>query len=112
MAELRAAWWADRALRGLRVQLSQASLRNLWLLPPSELPESGLRGVTIVLRLRRASCLEGALVRQSWLAAHGVRRDVVIGVGSPGRDFAAHAWLDGDRDPLAAQYTELTRVAP
>jgi hypothetical protein len=110
IAELRAAWWANGALRHARRQLTGRPLPAVTLSPPDRLPQSARRGVDVVLRLRRPSCLESALVRQSWLAAHGVRRDVVIGVVSPAEDFAAHAWVDGDGDPQASRFSELTRV--
>jgi hypothetical protein len=76
------------------------------------LPDSARRGVEALLRRRRRTCLEAALVRQRWIAAHGGRHDVVIGVEAPGGGFAAHAWLDGEEDPLAARYIELTRLVP
>jgi hypothetical protein len=58
-----------------------------------------------------ATCLEAALVRQSWLAAHGEHRDVVIGVIASGlRDQPAHAWVDGTDPPAAATYLELHRL--
>jgi hypothetical protein len=36
-----------------------------------------------------------AIVLQTWEAAHGRRRDLVIGTTGPD-GFHAHAWLDGD----------------
>jgi hypothetical protein len=36
-----------------------------------------------------------AIVLQAWEAAHGQRRDLVIGTTGPD-GFHAHAWLDGD----------------
>jgi Transglutaminase-like superfamily len=77
--------------------------------PPPPLPAVATRGVEGVLRRASATCLERSLVRQRWLAAHGRRVDVVIGVTAPARGFAAHAWLDGDE---ADGFAELTRVAP
>jgi hypothetical protein len=65
-----------------------------------------------LLRLRPHTCLEGALVRQRWLASHGCHRDIVIGVGAPSNGFIAHAWLDGEDDAAAAQFLELTRLLP
>jgi len=112
LAELRTAWWANRALGQLREKLAAGPLSEVSIAPPARLPDSGRRGVALLLRLRRHTCLEQALIWQSWLAAHGIRRDVVIGVGSPSRDFIAHAWLDGDGDALSAGFTELTRLAP
>jgi Transglutaminase-like superfamily len=58
----------------------------------------------------RATCLEAAVVRQRWLAAHGDVRDIVIGVSPTGlRDQPAHAWVDGTDSPAAAIYLELHR---
>ncbi len=111
-AELRAACWASRALREARGKLAAGRLCDVELTAPANVPASGGRGVEAVLRLRRHTCLEGALVRQSWLAAHGVRRAVVIGVGPASDDFLAHAWLDGEDDVLAARFSELTRLLP
>jgi len=51
-------------------------------------------------------------VRQRWLLAHAIYRDVVIGVTSPADKFAAHAWVDGEEDVPAAEYLELTRLTP
>lgn len=63
-----------------------------------------------MLRRAPATCLERALVLQAWLAAHGDRRDVVIGVAAPASGFAAHAWVDRERDPSSAGFDELTRL--
>ncbi len=45
---------------------------------------------------------------QAWNAAHGDRRDLVIGV-TGSRDFKAHAWLDGDPASESDEFTELHR---
>jgi hypothetical protein len=59
----------------------------------------------------QATCLESALVRQRWLAAHGDRRDIVIGVPTNGiRDQPAHAWVDGTDSWAASSYLELHRL--
>ncbi len=62
-----------------------------------------------VLRRERYTCLERALVRQAWHAAHGDRRDVIIGVQAPSAGFAAHAWLDGDASSQTEAFAELAR---
>lgn len=78
-------------------------------------PTGGAGGVHVVERVlarRRASCLESALVAQRWLAAHGIDRDVLVGVSAPGAGFRAHAWLhdpDGDAHP---ELTEIHRRSP
>jgi len=58
---------------------------------------------------RPYTCLVRAAVRQAWDAAHGRRRDLIIGVRSPGADFQAHAWLDGDPPCHEDGFTELLR---
>jgi hypothetical protein len=101
---LRAAWWTVRAARRApRVGETRALPR---------VPAVGIeaeRGVNAVLRRRSDTCLTRARVRQAWLAAHGVKRDLVIGVRSPGEDFEAHAWLDGDPPSVHSGYVELAR---
>jgi len=52
------------------------------------------------------------LVVQSWLAAHGDRRDVVIGVKPAPGVFAAHAWIDGHEPGSATDYAEIHRIPP
>ena len=51
-----------------------------------------------------------ATIRQAWHAAHGSRRDLVIGVTPPARGFRAHAWLDGDPPSEWAEYHEVHRL--
>ena len=64
-----------------------------------------------MLRRSRPSCLEGAIVRQHWLDAHDIHRDIVIGISWPPEGFVAHAWLAGEEEPDAGQFSELTRLA-
>ena len=47
------------------------------------------------LRRWHESCLVNAIVLQAWEAAHGRRRDLVVGITGPD-GFSAHAWLQGD----------------
>lgn len=111
VATLRAAAWTARAVRAARRQLGDGDdPRTLDLPAPPPLPDSARRGVRVVLRWSRATCLVEASVRQRWLAAHGDARDLVIGVKPPADGFAAHAWLEGDPESNAAGFTELTRV--
>ncbi len=113
LCELRAAWWAFRALRAARGGLAAGELVAVPMPAPASLPSAAVRGVEVVLRRRRHTCLEGALVRQRWLAAHGVRRDVVVGVTAPSTGFEAHAWVDGPVGPCTpAPWHELTRLKP
>jgi hypothetical protein len=79
---------------------------------PPVLPAAAGRGVEALLRRAKPTCLEAALVRQSWLRAHGVLCDVVIGVTSPRDGFKAHAWLEDPRQPAAPHpWRELTRLS-
>lgn len=112
LASLRAAWWAARALRTARQALARGEVRNIELPGAPRLPASAMRGVEALLRRRRATCLERALVRQRWLIAHGEPRAIAIGVTAPSRGFTAHAWLVGEDDPQAFAYHELTRIDP
>ena len=108
---LRAAIWALFALAATRRRLRTRGLERTEVPAPPPLPLHASRTVEAVLRRFPATCLERSLVRQRWLAAHGRLVDVVIGVTSPAGRFGAHAWLDGDGDPLAERYYELKRIA-
>jgi hypothetical protein len=110
LATLKAFWWADRALRATRQGLRSGRMFGLALPKVPRLPEGGTRGVEARLRLRGHTCLEQALVRQRFLASQGAPRDVVIGVQSSCTGFVAHAWVDGEDDPAARQFVELTRL--
>jgi hypothetical protein len=99
-ANLRAAWWALRTARRTRRLLAEEGLEAALAPPaPPRLPPEAERGVRAVLRRRGESCLVRAIVRQAWEAAHGRRRDLIVGVTDPA-GFRAHAWLEGD--PLHA----------
>jgi hypothetical protein len=112
-ADLRAALWTQRALREARRLLAGGHVQQIQLRRPPALPASAIRGVEAILRRRRHTCLEGALVRQRWLAAHGVMYDVVIGVTAPSEGFSAHAWLEaGERAPATRKHVEIARLAP
>ncbi len=110
---LRAAWWADRAAARVRRQLISDGLTGVGSvsLPPSLRSEAG-RAVEAVLRRRKRSCLERALVLQAWHAAAGRRRDVMIGVARSEPIFRAHAWLDGDPGVRESDYEVLRRQPP
>ena len=107
---LRAAWWAARSLRSLRASLPRDGL-DARVAPPPELPDRALRGVEGLLsRVARPTCLERALILQRWMASHGVRRAVVVGVATD-RGFEAHAWVRG-YDDVGERYSELAVIAP
>lgn len=109
LATLRAAWWTSSSLRSTRRALRKRRIADIVVRRPPSLPLHAGRGVDAVLRRVPSTCLERALVLQRWLAEHGTRKDVVVGV--TGRsDFRAHAWLDGE--PVDERFRELTRLAP
>jgi hypothetical protein len=95
-ANLRAAWWALRTARRTRRLLDRAGLDSaLAPPPPPPLPPAAVRCVRAALRRIGETCLVNSIVLQAWEAAHGRRRDLVIGTTGPD-GFHAHAWLDGD----------------
>jgi hypothetical protein len=106
---LRAAFWTIRSVRRVRRQLRRGRLSEVRVPAPPSLSDPAVRGVHAVLRRTSPTCLERALVLQSWLAVHGSPHEVVIGVTAPAGGFAAHAWLDGEDD--ARRYVELTRLS-
>jgi Transglutaminase-like superfamily len=110
-AAWRGAWWAYRALRAARRQLRAHGVNGLVVAPPPRVSAAAGRGVDAVLRRVPVTCLERAVVLQAWRTALGDRREIVIGV-RPGENFIAHAWLEGEADPVAAQFLELIRLPP
>lgn len=107
---LRAAWWAFRALRDTRAALRLRGLEFGGVRTPPALPPSAGRGVAAVLRRQPSTCLERALVLQRWHLAQGTARDVIIAVKGATRDFAAHAWVDGEPDGDVSSFAELLRL--
>jgi hypothetical protein len=100
-ANLRAAWWAIRTARRTRRLLAARGLHAALVPPPPPpLPVEAERGVRGGLRRSHESCLVEAIVLQAWEAAHGRRRDLVVGITGPD-GFRAHAWLEGDPVPSA-----------
>ena len=110
---LRAAWWAARSVRRLRLGLRTTGLEAQVGMPP-RLPSSAVRGVTATAHWMRASCLERSLLLQKWLLAHDRPHTLVIGVPAAGtKPFIAHAWLEGhDRPDDSAAYAQLVRLDP
>jgi hypothetical protein len=53
-----------------------------------------------------------SIVLQSWLAAHGEPRDLIVGVTQPGAAFRAHAWLEGEAEHGDEPFHELLRRPP
>jgi hypothetical protein len=107
---LRAAWWALRAVRRTRRRLREGGL-DAALAPPAPPPltDEAVRGVRAVLRRTGATCIVRSIVLQAWLAAHGDARDLIVGVTEPGAAFEAHAWLEGDPPHGNAPFHELLR---
>jgi hypothetical protein len=96
---LRAAWWALRAVRRARRDLKTKGLQARVTPPPAGLPWGSRTGVNGVLNRLSPTCLERALVLQSWLTAHEIPRDVVVGVRHEASDVKAHAWVEGVAHP-------------
>lgn len=112
LVRIRAAFWALQALRAARRALARRQVRDIDLPAPPRLPASAVGGIDALLRRQHATCLECALVRQRWLAAHGEPRTIAIGVTAPSHGFTAHAWLVGEEDAEAGVFHELTRIEP
>lgn len=102
--------WGLDALTTVRRQLAQGGLDQV------ELPEPDRsltgRALDRVLDRQSASCLERALIRQRFAAAHGRERELVIGVSPPGEHFHAHAWLAGDEQRDEDLHELLRRPVP
>lgn len=97
-AALAGARWAHRAKAQAAAGLSGEGLAAAVASPPTT-QRGSLRGVRLVLRLERATCLERSFVIQRWWLEAGVPLDVVIGVKQSPRGVKAHAWVDRfDRD--------------
>jgi hypothetical protein len=111
LSTLRGAWWAGRSLRSVRRRLPAEGVRTRVPAPPRPSAASD-RGVLAVLSRQPATCLERALVLQSWLAARGSVHDVVIGVRMTDDGIAAHAWVDEVDLTSPEGYEELHRLQP
>ena len=112
LVTLRAAIWTWRNLARARSRLAHETITTVKVNAPPSLPPHAGRGVREALRRANASCLEAALIRQTWLASQGESRDLVIGVAGPATTFRAHAWLEGDAPRESEGYTELLRLPP
>lgn len=103
--------WALRSVRQARHQLASGSMAEVRLPPVRQAALTGHDGiVSAVCHLAGATCLESALVRQQWAAAHGDRRKVIVGVTSPSDGFEAHAWLDGE--PTDPRFVVIDEIGP
>lgn len=113
-AVLLGAGWALMSVVRIRHRRKHRHIDGL-ALRPSPCPPASFDGVRGVLSRLSPTCLERALIWQSWLAARGDLRDVVIGVPSAGlgpEKPPAHAWVDGADPSSATTYLELHRLAP
>jgi hypothetical protein len=107
---IRGAWWALRVLYTTRRSLRRGELATTVASPPA-LRWGATRGVEGILRRRPQTCLERSLVLQRWLASHGKRHEVVIGVSLNDKEFSAHAWLDYESGrPDVQKFHELLRM--
>ena len=108
---LRALAWSCRAVGEVRAVLRRGGVSAPVPGPPA-VPRQAVRGVRWGLVVRRATCLERSLVLQRWLAEHGDRRAVLIGVAKADGRTLAHAWLEGQERLNDREYVEMTRIAP
>jgi len=102
--------WAWRAAILARRQLRRGGLEALSL--PRPPARATWRGVGIVLRRRNLTCLERAVIRQSWHSAHGSLRDLIVGAGTNDDAFVIHAWLEGDPEDQSTKLGRLVRHEP
>lgn len=108
--QARAAVWALRAHLVTRRRLRNRQVEEVHVPTAPRLGVDATRGVDVVLRLTRATCLERSVVLQQWYAAQGIARDVVIGVTAPRAGFRAHAWLEEPGMLTHTEFTEITRL--
>jgi len=107
---LMGALWASFAALVVRRELKRKGMRAHVPRPPRLGDQAG-KGVAGALSRLSPTCLERALVLQTWLAAHGTMRDVVIGLPKDGmKSHPAHAWVDGTERLSSATYIELHRL--
>lgn len=107
-----AAWWTTHAVARAKRELRYCQFDSVNLPRVPRVPPTAERAVLAVLRCLPATCLERATVMQAWHAAHGVERDLIIGVTSPASGFEAHAWLEGDTHCHNRKFRELVRLPP
>jgi Transglutaminase-like superfamily len=103
--------WALLAVMVARRRLRKCGIRAKTIRAP-RLSSSAIRGVSGILHRLSPTCLERALVAQSWMAARGEYRDVVIGIPRGGLTGArAHAWVDGSPSVVTTDYVEIHRLS-
>lgn len=108
---IRSFQWAWRGLRNVRRELNRNGGDTRVPLAVGLGPR-GWAGVRVAIALLRPTCLERALLVQSWIGGYMSPPDVVIGVRKRNGTVEAHAWVDG-RDPwFDSTYEELARLTP
>lgn len=111
-ATVRAAAWAAVSLRRARRVLRSRGVTARIPFPP-RLPIGATRGVLAVLRRTEPTCLERAVVLQTWLAAHDLPVEIVIGIAREDDAVVAHAWIEqGVRPSEGDRYREIHRIPP
>jgi hypothetical protein len=91
---LRGAAWAAGALRRVRRDVRASGLRAR-VEQPAGIGPGGLKGVLLLARAARATCLERSLILQAWHLSQGRAYEILVGVEMAGSGVEAHAWLGG-----------------
>lgn len=103
--------WAVRQLRAVHKRLPVVGTVTRVPRPARPGPR-GWWGIRLAILATHPTCLERALLLQSWMGTYRAAPDVVIGVRNGTNGVQAHAWVE-DRDPwFDPSYSELTRLAP
>ncbi len=95
----RTLFWSMRMVVRVRKQLPYKPFGEVLLSGPPASDPLSRSAMNAGLRLRRATCLEQALLRQRFDAANGLQRTLIIAVTNPADGFRAHSWLEGERQP-------------
>lgn len=109
---LRAAWWTLISIRRARRVMRSVGVTGR-IPPPPDLPGAAARGVHAVLRRTDPTCLERAVVLQTWLAARREPVDIVVGVAVDRGSMIAHAWIEPGTDAAEVdRYRQIHRIVP
>lgn len=109
LPNMRSFMWAFGRLRAVRAELRHEGA-DVRVPLAVGLGPRGWAGVRTAIAVARPTCLERALLIQSWIGGYMDPPDVVIGVRNRDGAVEAHAWVDG-RDPWFDQsYEELARL--
>ncbi|MFN8187564.1 MAG: lasso peptide biosynthesis B2 protein [Gaiellales bacterium] len=110
--ELRTLRWAVRCSVVLRRGVRSVPLERVVVPPRPDVPNAAKHLAMTYLRYIERNCLIRSLIRREWYVSQGMPRTIVIGVRGKGRDFVAHAWLDGDPASWYEGFDELARFPP